>query len=1731
MVFIWSNVIIFFILFQCSSLYRLNVPRVLLPYHPTIPVKFLLEVSQPSGGCFKWRSTRPDVVSVTPIGINHDECSDKAEIRSTAKVVSGELSAVIFAEDSGQSREFAFSVGDKFSTLSEIAIEWEISNTGDGRPLRIVPFEQSTYEAPNEIIELENRRKKGYIILVEGILTGSATITAKFSEAPYSNINAYSLDLTVVANLLLLPAHDLYVPLKSHILQPFQEVQMPSSDYYLKLDSEIICKLDKTSSSIHALTRGRTDIHLLSYNVDVKTKTGVRPPSTAIHVVDPDTLQWIISGGGKWLLQIGTRYQLSVSLFDPHGNAMYISDNLRFDNNIPETYFDVHFMSKNQTYFEVTPKKMGKTILKSKFVAVVDEMGNVHDATGKVTGEQTVQIVHPVKISPSEVVFPYIPRRKTSYMLKASGGSGFYDWSVADTSVCSVDPNGLLSAASPGVTVVTVSDKRNPVHKDSIRVSVLDVVSLTFGETLKEAEVGSDLIINVQLLGSNSSELVPFTDCRAADFRVQSSNNEVFTHVPDFVPKLPVLGTGCSTIMLRAISSNDAKITVSFDHLEAVLHVSSYLPLKVSFFHRRGLFCIAPTECIYFQVVRLEIGNKPSVQLPLPVVSRKNVSVCCAHPTRLVILPLIENQPKCSSNVRMLLTGSSLEVTLGAYGSCSTGIDSVLESISGFTTKWKSSNKDAMGIDNVGRNTSSHDTKCLTECFVASVIVKSHNVVGLVTISAEMSVEGRSRSEKPIKAISLRKGSGHFRIVERPDAPFTAVIKGDTVTVTPRSRGAGSLRIEDVCVNMGYTDVAVKITDIHSLVLYGPSFMEVGTEAEVSVDAVDEDGISFSRNHGNLSNAIVDTSDTDVHISRINSTSYRIRALSVGGVILSASARSTSGRTLTSRPHTIQVFSPLMLLPQKITLIPGSTFQLEVVGGPQPSPPIEFALNNSEIAHVDQNALITSKNVGYTSIMGSMKIGVEHSIQNAVALQVVSLAGVLVIATTHVAERGARLWVRLNGLDESETPFSFGGAIHPFKVTWSVSHPNVLKMVHPFGSSISETDENRFSVCLEGSSVGTALVKVRVEMSPLAKEHFAGHFRVFEDSINIRVEEPLEIHKSPISAVRISQDSQIHLETTWPQSSVEFSVPSEFSNRLFVSKSGLVQAKSFLGPAAVLIRRIDSSQNETYIIPITVSAVHSMDLILLSKISPLSSTPLLHLPVGVRLMIQVVFRDSYGRLLNAASSSISYRPHRFDLTEIVASNSNRTFTITMKTAGETVLQIWNTDDQSQNIFLRLSASEQLYPLDRPPTVSDIVCFTSPIEGTMRWSSNDDRIEWLDVEHGVGKLVKVGRTHVTVNVAEQMLTSSITISAVQKLIFADEIPNFITNAEGLSYIFPVNIVANETHHISHVAMTGCTESQLEALSSVRAPFECSATFLGSKIGSYACFVERQQAGNARLDITAATKLDLSITAKWLGNFQVSDAELNIVFHMAMHVVESQIQLSDVDQKSAVLSVHVPSYQLRYVTAVGCAADIVTVSDIRKPTGLNTAANKFFSVKLNIKSAALWSELSEKCLVTIENSLTGQSIHIPVRVRIVGQAAKQVYKALDSVGLVDFILIFLQHYPWLIPSLMWFCAVGIITIAVYWYIRRSVWEREGTFNYNSTLRSPVSSTPALSGASVSMQSSPSFFRNSPLGKSTPIFGESIITSPKQQRHAGARGEPTLWSSGMTGSDEKVSSYYDR
>lgn len=99
--------------------------------------------------------------------------------------------------------------------------------------------------------------------------------------------------------------------------------------------------------------------------------------------------------------------------------------------------------------------------------------------------------------------------------------------------------------------------------------------------------------------------------------------------------------------------------------------------------------------------------------------------------------------------------------------------------------------------------------------------------------------------------------------------------------------------------------------------------------------------------------------------------------------------------------------------------------------------------------------------------------------------------------------------------------------------------------------------------------------------------------------------------------------------------------------------------------------------------------VHSIDLVSVTSLNTRDDEKIVALPVGVMLKLNVLFRDSRGLFLHTSGSTISYRPHRFfsilsfthlffsrfDLTEISGNTDNTTITVTMKSAGETVLKV------------------------------------------------------------------------------------------------------------------------------------------------------------------------------------------------------------------------------------------------------------------------------------------------------------------------------------------------------------------------------------------------------------------------------------------------------------------------
>uniref|UniRef100_A0A914R3N1 Uncharacterized protein n=1 Tax=Panagrolaimus davidi TaxID=227884 RepID=A0A914R3N1_9BILA len=203
----------------------------------------MLEVK---GGCFTWKSTKPDVVPVEPIQPDTTSgCSDCAIITSQSKYEE-EQNAVIFAENFGAGISLSCDVtvdvierisittttkiltvgtvpapmiveaynknGVKFSNLGGIPFEWYFSSNNNQRAVYYIQYALSEYHAPNvpsEIQQLEKEKQKGYVVLLGGASPGSGLLSAKFSEPVFSKVEANSVHLIVRDNKYNVPVVDL----------------------------------------------------------------------------------------------------------------------------------------------------------------------------------------------------------------------------------------------------------------------------------------------------------------------------------------------------------------------------------------------------------------------------------------------------------------------------------------------------------------------------------------------------------------------------------------------------------------------------------------------------------------------------------------------------------------------------------------------------------------------------------------------------------------------------------------------------------------------------------------------------------------------------------------------------------------------------------------------------------------------------------------------------------------------------------------------------------------------------------------------------------------------------------------------------------------------------------------------------------------------------------------------------------------------------------------------------------------------------------------------------------------------------------------------------------------------------------------------------------------------------------------------------------------------------------
>uniref|UniRef100_A0A667Z6W6 Nucleoporin 210 n=1 Tax=Myripristis murdjan TaxID=586833 RepID=A0A667Z6W6_9TELE len=619
---------------------KLNIPKVLLPLARSTRINFTLEATE---GCYRWSSTRPEVASIQALDAESSRaCSQRAVLQALSTHPS-RLTSIILAEDvvTGQvlrcdaivdiiseiqivstTRELHLedsplelkihaldSEGNTFSTLAGLVFDWTLVKDADVigfsdsyNSLRVLKFSESTYTPPGYISEMERVGKQGDIILVSGQKTGHAKLKAKIQESLYKDVGAAEVRLLILENILLSPAHDVYLLVGTSIQYKVQkirqgkitELSMPSDQYELHLQNSVVgpdgnqevpvASLDQSTSTVTAMQLGH--INVVLDHKSLRMQGVSRLPNSTLHVVEPGYLGFKIRPGDSWVLETGRVYDILIEVFDKSSHKIYLSDNVRIDAEFPGEYFEIIKSSLNGSHHCVRAIKDGQTLIDATLNHVVDPNGGIHALVNPVHNEQDVEIYNPIVLSPSILTFPWQPKVGAyQYTIKATGGSGNFSWSSSNTAVATVTVKGVMTTVSDtGVSIVYAHDVRNPLHYGHMKVYVVEPVAMDFSPCPVEAKVGQVLELPLRifgLLGEVEKERVMLSDCSQFDLQVEEENHGIFQMLKG---RMTPGEDHCSGVRAKALAPGFTVLTVSYTHANVHLFtkitIAAYLPLR-----------------------------------------------------------------------------------------------------------------------------------------------------------------------------------------------------------------------------------------------------------------------------------------------------------------------------------------------------------------------------------------------------------------------------------------------------------------------------------------------------------------------------------------------------------------------------------------------------------------------------------------------------------------------------------------------------------------------------------------------------------------------------------------------------------------------------------------------------------------------------------------------------------------------------------------------------------------------------------------------------------------------------------------------------------------------------------------------------------------------------------------------------------------------------------------------
>lgn len=220
--------------------------------------------------------------------------------------------------------EFAW----KISSQNHRTVDSKVKNSWQ-EVLRFLRFAESRHhEVPKEVEYLESIGLRGSMTLLEGVNTGSASVTVTLPYPEYNKIPPLVVQIMVLANLMLDPsdAHILVgdtIEFKIKQLKRGKLEEVSAHQYYLEIANDNYATLDGNFATGHTI--GNTTVYLRDRNVPNNLDNDNAPmPTATLSITDAKQLTLNLLPQYNWVTVVGERHEIAVDLMSRYDITFYI---------------------------------------------------------------------------------------------------------------------------------------------------------------------------------------------------------------------------------------------------------------------------------------------------------------------------------------------------------------------------------------------------------------------------------------------------------------------------------------------------------------------------------------------------------------------------------------------------------------------------------------------------------------------------------------------------------------------------------------------------------------------------------------------------------------------------------------------------------------------------------------------------------------------------------------------------------------------------------------------------------------------------------------------------------------------------------------------------------------------------------------------------------------------------------------------------------------------------------------------------------------------------------------------------------------------------------------------------------------------------------------------------------------------------------------------------------------